>query len=37
MSPLYKCFVSIAVAALLSPPASAQGVLTQKDISLKLA
>jgi len=37
MSPLCKCFVSIAVAALLSSPASAQGVLTQKDISLELA
>lgn len=37
MSPLSKAFTTLAVATLLSPPALAQGVLTQKNISLGLA
>jgi hypothetical protein len=35
MSPLSKAYASFAVAALLSSPAGAQGVVTQKNISLK--
>ena len=37
MSPLSKAFTSLAVAALLSSPAGAQGVLTQKNVSLAMA
>ncbi len=37
MSPMSKGFASFAVAAMLSSPAGAQGVLTQKNISLGLA
>jgi uncharacterized protein GlcG (DUF336 family) len=37
MSPLSKAVTSFAIAALLSPPALAQGVLTEKNVSLALA
>jgi uncharacterized protein GlcG (DUF336 family) len=37
MSPFSKAFVSFAVAAMLSPAAGAQGVLTQKNVSLAMA
>jgi hypothetical protein len=37
MSPLSKAFASLAASVLLSHPTFAQGVLTQKNISLKLA
>jgi len=37
MSPLSKAFASFAVAAALSSPAGAQGVVTQKNVSLGLA
>lgn len=37
MSPISKTLASIAVAAMLSSPASAQGIVTQKNLSLALA
>ena len=37
MSPITKCLAGAAVAALLATPAGAQGVLTQKNVSLELA
>jgi uncharacterized protein GlcG (DUF336 family) len=37
MSPITKTLASVAVAALLSSPAGAQGIVTQKNISLELA
>jgi hypothetical protein len=37
MSPISKGLASFAVAAVLSPPAGAQGLVTQKNISLALA
>jgi uncharacterized protein GlcG (DUF336 family) len=37
MSPLSKAFSSFAVVAVLSSPAGAQGLVTQKNISLALA
>ena len=37
MSPMSKGFVSFAVAAVLSSAASAQGTLTQKNVSLAMA
>jgi len=37
MSSIAKGFAAVAVAAVLSAPAGAQGVLTQKNISLELA
>jgi uncharacterized protein GlcG (DUF336 family) len=37
MSPILKGLASLAVAAVLSSPAGAQGVVTQKNISLALA
>jgi uncharacterized protein GlcG (DUF336 family) len=37
MSPIFKALASLAVATVLASPASAQGALTQKNISLGLA
>ena|SRR5579872_984672 len=37
MSSLFKCLAGFAVAAALASPAAAQGLLTQKNISLALA
>ncbi len=37
MSPITKTLASVAVAALLSSPAFAQGIVTQKNITLELA
>lgn len=37
MSPLLKAFAVAAIAAVASPPAGAQNVLTQKNVSLALA
>jgi uncharacterized protein GlcG (DUF336 family) len=37
MSPLSKSLISLAVAAFISSPAGAQGVVTQKNVSLALA
>jgi uncharacterized protein GlcG (DUF336 family) len=37
MSPISKGFASLAVAAVLASPAGAQGVVTQKNITLELA
>jgi len=37
MSPICKVLAGIAVAAVLSPPAGAQGIVTQKNITLELA
>jgi len=37
MSPMSKAFAIAAFAAVASPPAGAQGVLTQKNVSLALA
>jgi uncharacterized protein GlcG (DUF336 family) len=37
MSPITKTLASVAVAAFLSSPAGAQGIVTQKNISLELA
>jgi uncharacterized protein GlcG (DUF336 family) len=37
MSPIIKTLASIAAAAMLSSPAGAQGVVTQKNVSLALA
>ena len=37
MSPISKAFASFAVAAVLSSPAGAQGVLTQKNVSMAMA
>lgn len=37
MSPMLKAFAVAAIAAVASPPAGAQGVLTQKNVSLALA
>ena len=37
MSPIIKYLAGAAVAALLATPANAQGVLTQKNVSLELA
>ena len=37
MSPMSKGFAGLAVAAVLSSPAGAQGVVTQKNITLELA
>jgi len=37
MSPIIKCLAGVAVAAVLATPAGAQGVLTQKNVSLELA
>ena len=37
MSPMSKALASLAVAAVMSSPAGAQGVVTQKNISLALA
>ena len=37
MSPISKAFAGVAVAAALSSPAGAQGVLTEKNVSLAMA
>jgi len=37
MSPILKIFAGLGLAALLASPASAQGVITEKNISLALA
>lgn len=37
MSPLSKALAGLAVAAMLASPAGAQGVITQKNISMELA